>query len=368
MAIKCVQIQWRRAFVLSAAVALAACSSSSTTNDAGRTLGGSGGTISPSSGGNTVRLDAAVASTGGATVSSGGSTTSSSTGVDATPSDRPATGGTGGGSSAADGAAGQSGGDAPAVGGTQTDAAIADGQGDLRADVGTLGDRGTDSDRSGGGDAGTTNDSRPPEATDAHLLADVSGSVDVTSPVSIDAGSSVFVRPADGTGVVFLSSWAEPNGSDSDEYVYDDFTPAVDGNIFHVLWHGAYVHNQLYTTAVSHFTIAFYESIAGGAQPNITNPQLPETYLAFYDTNGNAGEAVAASFSGVTMYDYQYDLPTPFHVVAGTKYWIRIEASQNGIPDWGIARGTGGDGTHFMFFTGLARFATAPGDVAFTLR
>jgi subtilase family serine protease len=68
------------------------------------------------------------------------------------------------------------------------------------------------------------------------------------------------------------------------------------------------------------------------------------------------------------MYDYQYYLPTPFHVVAGTKYWIRIEASQIGIPDWGIARGMGGDSTHFMFDTGAARFSTVAGDVAFTLR
>jgi hypothetical protein len=367
MSINCVHIQWRRAFVLSAAIALAACSSSSTTNDAGRTSGGSGGTTSPSSGGSTARLDAAVASTGGATVGSGGSTTSSNTGVDAAQSDSRATGGTGGGASAADGAAGQSGGDAPAAGGTQIDAAIADGPSDAQADVGTFGDRGIDGDGGGGGDAGATNDSRPFENTDAHLLADVSGSVDVANPASIDAGSNVFVRPADGTGTVFLSSWGEPNGSDADEYVYDDFTPAADGNISQVLWRGAYMNNQLYTTAVTHFTITFYDSAAGGF-PNVTNPQLPETYLAFYDTNANAGEAVAGSFGGVTMYDYQYYLSTPFHVVAGTKYWIRIEASQNGIPDWGIARGTGGDGTHFMFFTGLARFATAPGDVAFTLR
>jgi subtilase family serine protease len=128
------------------------------------------------------------------------------------------------------------------------------------------------------------------------------------------------------------------------------------------------MHNQLYTAAVSRFTITFYESIAGGSQPHVTNPQLPQIYLAFYDVNGNAGEAAAGSFGGVTMYDYQYSLPTPFHVVAGTKYWIRIEASQIGVPDWGIARGAGGDGTHFMFDTGAARFSTVAGDVAFTLR
>jgi hypothetical protein len=61
MAINSVQIQWRRAFVMSAAVALAACSSSSTTNDGGQNVGGSGGTTLPS--GSTAGLDAAVGST-----------------------------------------------------------------------------------------------------------------------------------------------------------------------------------------------------------------------------------------------------------------------------------------------------------------
>ena len=67
---------------------------------------------------------------------------------------------------------------------------------------------------------------------------------------SIDSGANVFVRPADGTGTVFLSSWSDPNGSDYDEYVYDDFTPAADDNISQVLWRGAYINNQLNTAAV----------------------------------------------------------------------------------------------------------------------
>jgi hypothetical protein len=131
----------------------------------------------------------------GATVSSGGSTTSSNPGVDAAQSDSPATGGTGGGASAADGAAGQSGGDAPAAGGSQTDAAIADGQSASQADVSPLGEGGTDRDGNGGGDAGATNDNRPPESTDASPLADVSGSVDVAGPASTDTGSNLFNNP-----------------------------------------------------------------------------------------------------------------------------------------------------------------------------
>ena len=33
--------------------------------------------------------------------------------------------------------------------------------------------------------------------------------------------------------------------------------------------------------------------------------------------------------------------------MAGTKYWVYIVAPQDGIPDWGISVGTGGDGMHF---------------------
>jgi hypothetical protein len=189
-----------------------------------------------------------------------------------------------------------------------------------------------------------------------------------TATYTIDTGSSVFVRPADGSGTVFLSSWADPNGSDYDEYVYDDFTPSSDGIISQLLWRGAYMHDQLYTGQVWRFTITFYDSIAGGSQPHLTNPQLPEIFLAQYDITGSANESAAGSFGGKAMFDYQYYLPKPFHVAAGTKYWMRIQASQSGVPDWGIARGSGGDGAHFMFDTGAARFSAPGGDVAITLR
>jgi len=74
MAISCLQVHCRRAFVLSAALTLAACSSSSTNNDSAQ--GGNGDAASAKSGGSTAGVDAAVASTGGSTASSGGSTTS----------------------------------------------------------------------------------------------------------------------------------------------------------------------------------------------------------------------------------------------------------------------------------------------------
>jgi hypothetical protein len=188
---------------------------------------------------------------------------------------------------------------------------------------------------------------------------------------TIDSGITIYSQPASGAATFYQSSWADPNGTDADEYVYDDFTLASDANISQVLWRGGYIHDRMYGSYVWNFTITFYASIAGGSQPQLTNPQLPEIYLAFYDLGGSfsaPSNANETSVAGTPFYDYAYTLPTPFHATAGTKYWIRIQAAQGPWPDWGIADATGGDGTHFMFNTGAARFFAPAGDGAFTLR
>jgi len=117
--------------------------------------------------------------------------------------------------------------------------------------------------------------------------------------------------------------------------------------------------------------VTFFDSIPEGSEPHVTNPQLEDTdpvYLAKYHVAGNAGETAAGTFGGTAMYDYSYTLPVPFHATAGQKYWLRIEASQVGVPDWAIAAGSGGDGMHFAFSTGAAMFFDRFGDTAFTLR
>jgi hypothetical protein len=150
-------------------------------------------------------------------------------------------------------------------------------------------------------------------------------------------------------------------------YAYDSFVLSSDADVKEVRWRGGYTLGAPYGKA-SNFSVTFYESIAGGSQPKVTNPQLPETYLAYFDVGSNAGETPAGSIGGTQMYDYVFTLPTPFHATAGAKYWLRIEASQSGYPDWGIAAGLGGDGQYFRFSTGLAMFQMVPGDTAFTLR
>jgi len=168
------------------------------------------------------------------------------------------------------------------------------------------------------------------------------------------------------TGGLIASSWLDPNGSDADMYAYDSFFVASNTPITEVRWRGGYIYGAPYGRATN-FTITFFESIAGGSQPYVHNPQLPEVYLAKYAVGGNGGETSAGTFAGTQMYDYSFTLPTPFQALAGVKYWLRVEASQIGYPDWGVAVGTLGDGQHFGFSTGAARFFYGFGDEAFTL-
>ena len=68
------------------------------------------------------------------------------------------------------------------------------------------------------------------------------------------------------------------------------------------------------------------------------------------------------------MYDYSFVLPAAFHAVGGTKYWVQIEAYQPGpLPDWGLTKGTGGDGFHFRKVAGETQYQTITGDTSFTL-
>jgi hypothetical protein len=96
-----------------------------------------------------------------------------------------------------------------------------------------------------------------------------------------------------------------------------------------------------------------------------------------YETGGAAGETYAGTFGGLAMYDYRFRLPVAFAAQAGVPYWVQIEAWQHGFPGWSLARGTGGDGSHFrcqhVTLDPLADvptgcyFTRPSGDAAFTL-
>lgn len=187
---------------------------------------------------------------------------------------------------------------------------------------------------------------------------------------SLGAGGqpgSGFSQAPSAAGGLVLSSWLDPNGSDADIYSYDNFTLNSNQAINEVDWRGGYQYGGIYGK-IWDFTITIYDSTLGGSQPLLTNPQLPEIYLAKYDVGGTAGETYAGTVGGIAMYDYQFALPTAFQAAAGHTYWMRIEASQIGYPDWGVALGTGGNNQHFQFSTGAAQFSYRTGDEAFTLK
>lgn len=181
------------------------------------------------------------------------------------------------------------------------------------------------------------------------------------------AATILYNQPPIPGGGLLQSSWWDPDGSDYDQYVWDNFTlqPAQAITITEIQWRGGYDPTRFGSGGpVIDFAAAIYPSIPGGSQPDVVNPPLVR-----YQTGGNARETPAGMFAGTMMYDYTFALPAPFQAAAGIKYWVQIEAFQHGIPDWGLAAGTGGDGKHFRRIANLGDifYQVVPGDSAFTL-
>jgi hypothetical protein len=60
----------------------------------------------------------------------------------------------------------------------------------------------------------------------------------VTSPTPTT--DVLYEQPLDLHGKLLLSAWRDPDGSDYDEYVWDDFTLSADGTISEISWYGVY--------------------------------------------------------------------------------------------------------------------------------
>ena len=178
---------------------------------------------------------------------------------------------------------------------------------------------------------------------------------------------SLYEQPVDPNGKLLFSSWLEPDGSDFDQYIWDDFTLSSGQTISVIQWYGGYDPLQMGRGgAAVDFTVAIYPSIAAGTEPNVANPPLVE-----YQTGGNANETSIGTINGIPMYAYQFSLPVAFQATGSTKYWIQIEATQQGTsPDWGLASSLTGNGRHYQRGSGAGGdilFRSVPGDVAFTL-
>jgi hypothetical protein len=178
---------------------------------------------------------------------------------------------------------------------------------------------------------------------------------------------TLFNQPVDPSGKLYLSAWLDPNGSDFDQKVWDNFTLPSNETITEIDWIGAY--DPLRSGMggpVLDFALAIYPSIAAGTEPAVAFPPLVQ-----YQTGGNAGETSIGMVGGIPMKGYAFSLPVPFSASAGVKYWVHIVASQGGSsPDWCLAAGTGGNVSHYRWGSGSggdSGYRSVPGDGAFSL-
>ena len=171
----------------------------------------------------------------------------------------------------------------------------------------------------------------------------------------------VYSQPHNGSGALYQSS---VNGTDYDQLTWDMFRVTNSTAITQIRWRGGYLYGGTYSGPATNWTLAIYRDIAHGYQPDVIHPPF-----ATYTITGNASETPAGVFGSTAMYDYSVTLPSAFQAVASSNYWLLIQANQAGIPEWGLAQGSGGDGGCFRRVAGAADwwFYRASGDTAFNL-
>ena len=196
--------------------------------------------------------------------------------------------------------------------------------------------------------------------------SDANNVAGLSDPAGLTIGA-LYDQPVDPNGRILLSAWRYPDGSDYDEYVWDDFTLQSNETINEIDWYGLYDPLRFGRGGpVLDFQVSIYPSIPAGTEPAVAGPPLV-TYL----TGGNAGETAIGTVNGATLFAYAFNLPLPFVSSAGVKYWVQIEAFQQGsLPDWCLAAGRGGDARHYARGRGAGGdilYRSLPGDAAFTL-
>jgi hypothetical protein len=191
-----------------------------------------------------------------------------------------------------------------------------------------------------------------------------------TEPVASPTPNTgvLYEQPVDPNGKLLLSSRRDPDGSDYDEYVWEDFTLPSGGTISEIRWYGVYDPSRSGRGGpVLDFRVSIYPSIPAGTEPAVAGKPLVE-----YQTSGNASEAAAGTVGTAPLYGYTFTLPVSFTASPGEKYWVQIEASQQGsLPDWCLASGSGGDASHYWRGSGAGGdilYRSMPGDAAFSLQ
>lgn len=202
-------------------------------------------------------------------------------------------------------------------------------------------------------------------STSAFYTFTVNGDRDLVAnftPTATNVGIVFALPPNTASSTLNPSSFLTPDGIDGQGYSYEKFRTNTTEDIIDVRWRGGYTGNNAGSNPVVEFVIKFYAATANGFYVDFTTPVLKKVTIP-----GNGGQTPAGVVGGIQMYDYHVTLPSSFHAVAATTYWIQIEASQAGYPlTWGLATGMGGDNSHFRETTG-SPFTNRSGDLPITL-
>ena len=166
----------------------------------------------------------------------------------------------------------------------------------------------------------------------------------------------IYDQPYDGSNIA--NAYASQNDSTIiDGYgdfakAYDNFTLDSATSIGKVTWYGEFFRGE--PTPISNFLIQFWSDNSG---PNAE--LLSETIV------GNAHETLVEKIGNFNLYQYGMDLSLPFQALAGTTYWLSIQATLDYPPQWGWYQGKGGVGVAHQDYFG--EIGVIPKDLAFSL-
>ena len=165
----------------------------------------------------------------------------------------------------------------------------------------------------------------------------------------------IYDQPYDGSNIA--DAYASQNDSASGGFgdfakAYDNFTLDSATSIGKVKWYGEFFSGE--PAPISNFLIQFWSDNSG-----------PNAELFSETIVGNAHETLVEKIGNFNLYQYGMDLSLPFQALAGTTYWLSIQATLDYPPQWGWYQGKGGDGVAYQDFFG--EIGAIPKDLAFSL-
>ena len=166
----------------------------------------------------------------------------------------------------------------------------------------------------------------------------------------------IYDQPYDGSNIA--DAYASQNDSASGGFgdfakAYDNFTLDSATSIGKVKWYGEFFSGE--PAPISNFLIQFWSDNSG-----------PNAELFSETIVGNAHETFVEKIGNFNLYQYGMDLSLPFQALAGTTYWLSIQATLDYLPQWGWYQGKGGNGVAYQDYL-FGNTGPIPTDLAFSL-